>query len=105
MQFKKKKVGYGQLNISETLQNYRSYVGSRKVLLPGEGERVLSLLEGVIDYSNSTKDLEHLNIYNLTTTVFSVIDKILNHKHSLMNQSVRYYHKLSAFHDKFRFSK
>lgn len=59
----------------------------RKGLVPGEGARILTLTHNVISYIYNGKVSS--NTMNITFTLFSMIDRILTYKYSLINQTVK----------------
>ncbi|KAB0802106.1 hypothetical protein PPYR_04292 [Photinus pyralis] len=76
--------GYGEGSSLKTLGSYNDYVHKQPSLLPGEGVRILSLAGEVITFVNMSNDFAQIR--NMTSTFFSIVDGILKHSNSLIDQ-------------------
>ncbi|XP_071057708.1 uncharacterized protein [Onthophagus taurus] len=94
-QFQKLKHGYSSSTPSEILIGYLQYLEGLSDILPGVGARVLSLVDDVITFISDTTNVSGSDATNettkqskdLSTTILRIVDKILQCKYSLTNES------------------
>lgn len=86
--------GYEFTTPHKTLLNYQKYLNDGR-LLPGEGARILHLINDVVSYINTSK--QDPNINNATTSlIFDIVHKIMLQKDSLIDEDViRFYTPLA----------
>lgn len=82
-------MGYETTTPMRTLLVYKGYLEKRTggFLLPGEGARILSLVSDVIGFINTTLSTIQ-TIRNSTAVTLDIVDKILQHPNSVINETV-----------------
>lgn len=68
------------------MAEYLKYLQSRTSLYPGEGERIVVLVQEVLDYVNNTES--HEEVHNVTRMMYKIVDCLLKHKESLIDGPV-----------------
>lgn len=82
-------MGYESTTAMDILLVYKAYLENKvgEQLLPGEGARILSLVSDVIFFVNSTFS-DPQDIRNATAVTLDIVDKVLMHPHSVINETV-----------------
>ncbi|XP_058797163.1 uncharacterized protein LOC131667632 isoform X2 [Phymastichus coffea] len=84
-EFKSLTMGYEITNASSTIQTFWDLLQYRRTrLYPGEGDRILSLLQEVEHYQYNVDELDQLK--NSAEAVMRIIDKILAYDYSILSQ-------------------
>ncbi|GLV32325.1 uncharacterized protein CBL_00964 [Carabus blaptoides fortunei] len=81
--FRRLAYGYQNTTGAATLQNYLHYLHTRSSLFPGEGERILNLVQEVITYINSTEAYDE--VHNATRTLYRIVDFLLKQENSILD--------------------
>lgn len=85
-QFEELKLGYATSNLENVFHGFLSYVSSVE-LRPGEGARILTLIQEILAYLGQTK-IGHHTLESLTFTIFSVLDHICSSPDALIRPKV-----------------
>lgn len=87
LQFKSLTLGYESTNASSTIQTFWDLLQYRRTsLYPGEGDRLLGLLQEVEHYQYNIDELDQLK--SSAEAMMRIVDRILAYEYSILSQQV-----------------